>query len=328
MPKLSIIIPVYNAERTLSHCVESVLSQRFSDFELLLINDGSTDLSLSICNEFAKQDKRVKVIEQENGGVSSARNKGLLQACGDWVTFIDSDDKICEEYFSIFDYNPIEDLIVGSIYIETCKVLCTLEGPPIGVSGLTSYSFTESQLTNTLFNGPCAKFYKRSIIVENNIYFDEDLYFGEDAVFVKTYLLYINSYCSSNKIIYNYNDIGEAIYKKYNKSFASILNYYGQINNLYKRLEYRYNVRLSRNDVICMVYNLAIENISSYGLRDWEYLHVFLSDSYVASVLHKRESIHISNIMKLARLDNKYLFIIYFRVIEIIKKMCCKLFWR
>lgn len=91
-PIISIIIPVYNAEKTLNRCVDSVLNQTFHDWELLLIDDGSKDRSMYLCDEYALKDKRIKVFHKKNGGVSSARNMGLDYARGEWITFVDSDD--------------------------------------------------------------------------------------------------------------------------------------------------------------------------------------------------------------------------------------------
>ena len=97
-PKISVIIPVYNAESTLRRCVDSVLAQTYTDFECLLIDDGSTDKSGEMCDEYAAKDSRVRVFHKENGGVSSARNVGLDNAKGEWITFLDSDDYIEEEF--------------------------------------------------------------------------------------------------------------------------------------------------------------------------------------------------------------------------------------
>ena len=93
-PLLSVIVPVYNVEKYLSRCIDSILSQTFTDFELILVDDGSPDNCGSICDEYAKKDKRIIVIHQQNRGVSSARNKGLDIARGEYVTFVDSDDQI------------------------------------------------------------------------------------------------------------------------------------------------------------------------------------------------------------------------------------------
>ena len=103
MPKISVIVPVYNTEKYLHRCVDSILAQTFTDFELLLIDDGSTDSSGAICDEYAQKDSRVRVFHKENGGASSARNLGLDNATGEWITFCDSDDFVYSYWLSNFD---------------------------------------------------------------------------------------------------------------------------------------------------------------------------------------------------------------------------------
>ena len=98
MSRLAVIVPVYNVEKLLPRCLDSILAQTFRDFTLILVNDGSTDGSGKICDEYAKKDERIRVIHKENGGVSSARNAGLDAADGEYITFIDSDDAIPQEY--------------------------------------------------------------------------------------------------------------------------------------------------------------------------------------------------------------------------------------
>ena len=92
MTIVTIIVPVYNAEKYLHKCIDSILTQTYTDFELLLINDGSKDNSGTICNEYAMKDSRIRVFHKENAGVSKARNMGLDNAKGEWITFVDSDD--------------------------------------------------------------------------------------------------------------------------------------------------------------------------------------------------------------------------------------------
>ena len=110
-PKISVIVPVYNVEQYLPRCIDSILAQTFTDFELLLIDDGSTDNSGKICDEYAKKkDTKIRVWHKENGGVSSARNMGLDFAKGEYIQFIDSDDfieKICLKLFIIHAKMPI-----------------------------------------------------------------------------------------------------------------------------------------------------------------------------------------------------------------------------
>ena len=91
-PKISIIVPIYNMEQYLERCVDSILSQTYKDFEVILVNDGSTDNSDIICDDYAKKDQRIKVIHKRNGGLSSARNAGIKLSKGQWLLFIDSDD--------------------------------------------------------------------------------------------------------------------------------------------------------------------------------------------------------------------------------------------
>ena len=112
-PKISVIIPVYNAESTLRRCVDSVLAQTFTDFECLLINDGSKDRSGEICDEYAAGDSRIRVFHKENGGVSSARNLGLDNATGEWIAFVDSDDWVGEKYLESFSEYLDADLIIS-----------------------------------------------------------------------------------------------------------------------------------------------------------------------------------------------------------------------
>ena len=100
-PKISVVVPVYNAERFLHKCVDSILSQSFSDLELILVDDGSPDNSGAICDDYARQDSRVKVIHQRNSGVSVARNRGIQEASGDYIGFVDSDDWIDSEMYAV-----------------------------------------------------------------------------------------------------------------------------------------------------------------------------------------------------------------------------------
>ena len=191
---VSIIIPVYNAERTLCKCLDSILEQDFNNYEIILVNDGSKDSSLEICNEYGSKHHNISVINQNNAGVSSARNAGLDVAKGDWITFIDSDDYIEDGFFNCLDtYN--EDLII----------LNSKNLSPSGNISDSLFSKTNNQLheknsithfisnniDNMLFRGPCSKFYKRGLI--KDLRFDTNMKIGEDSHFVFRYLCNINS---------------------------------------------------------------------------------------------------------------------------------------
>lgn len=115
MPRISIIVPVYNAEKYIKHCIDSILGQTYKDFELLIIDDGSSDSSGAICDEYAKEDSRVRVYHKENGGVSSARNYGLNKSTGSYITFSDSDDILVntafQTYIDAFDVDENIDIV-------------------------------------------------------------------------------------------------------------------------------------------------------------------------------------------------------------------------
>ena len=100
MPKLSVIVPVYNTEKYLRECIDSILAQTFGDFELLLVDDGSTDSSGAICEEYAQMDERIRVIHQKNAGATVARRNGVSHAGGEYITFVDSDDWISRDMYA------------------------------------------------------------------------------------------------------------------------------------------------------------------------------------------------------------------------------------
>lgn len=119
-PMISVIVPVYNAEKYLQRCVDSILKQSFTDFELLLIDDGSHDRSGELCDEYGDKDNRVKAFHKENGGVSSARNVGLDNALGDWLTFVDADDTLSRD-FLYHMVTGIDECV--SLVVSNCDVI-------------------------------------------------------------------------------------------------------------------------------------------------------------------------------------------------------------
>ena len=204
--KYSVIIPVYNAEKTLRRCLDSLVKQAFSDYELLLINDGSTDGSDAICREYASTYSCVRYLTKENGGVSSARNLGLEQAEGEYILFVDSDDYVSEDYFeSLSDAlkNKAADLLMfgyrnfGDISAEwdTGEFY---EDSEIGIAERVS-----SAVRQYLFSSLWSKTFKRQIIEQHNIRFANDLAIGEDQAFIFTFAMHIRSIGSIGDHLYN-----------------------------------------------------------------------------------------------------------------------------
>ena len=182
---ISIIVPVYNAEKTLTECVDSILCQDYLDFELLLIDDGSKDLSPTICDEYALKDDRVRVFHQPNGGVSSARNRGIDYAEGGWITFIDADDYITQGFLDDV-YKRDEDIIIkGYQKFDSNGITSNrLAKELVRYSFITG--FLNHYLTDSIIRGPVFKFYKKSVI--GDLRFLTEMKIGEDAWFVFKYL--------------------------------------------------------------------------------------------------------------------------------------------
>lgn len=202
--KVSIIIPVYNAEAHICQCLDSILDQKFKDYELLLIDDGSTDNSEHICNEYAEKDIRVKVYHQKNSGVSAARNKGLENSNGEWITFVDSDDYIREDYFVDIEKHENADWILLNIEREINNQ------HNFFLKFKNSYfrlnSFIDKYSLYPDFPSPWGRFFKSQIINKNDVRFNNDLKFGEDAVFNLDYLQYCQIIYTSNSSSYVYRD--------------------------------------------------------------------------------------------------------------------------
>lgn len=219
---ISIIVPVYNASSYLRRCVDSILSQSYADFELLLINDGSTDCSKCICDEYATKDVRIRVFHRANGGVSSARNYGIEHATGEWITFIDSDDWVKPEYLShlIEESTPDYDLIVGG-YVDEEKVYLIEEsiyevGNFIDLIG----RHRGGGALRTVWG----KLFKKSIIRDECLRFDDAIRAGEDSIFVLQYLYFCNKVKLIGRCDYNYrsNNGANTFGKKYDMTIGEI----------------------------------------------------------------------------------------------------------
>lgn len=212
--KISIIVPVYNVEQYLDECINSVLYQSFGDYELILINDGSTDRSGEICDYYAKKDARVKVFHTANAGVSAARNLGLLYATGEWIIFLDSDDKIGVDYFKFLEDSDFlnADWIFTNVTKFNENTQESLVDFPFAV--LEKPIFLEKYKLFPTFSAPWAKFFKREIIINMGLKFDTDLHLGEDAVFNLEYLYHVKIVKLTNFGIYWYRDIPNSLGKK------------------------------------------------------------------------------------------------------------------
>ncbi|MDD5923467.1 MAG: glycosyltransferase [Clostridia bacterium] len=195
MPKFSIIVPIYNSEDFLNICVDSILAQKYADFELLLVNNNSTDRSVEICKSYCDKDSRVHLLHETKKGVSAARNCGILNAKGEFIVFVDSDDYIRNDYLEVF-------LNATQIYPEHDNIWCSyqktgsyknIDYSPADALSSELYSKLNRNMYMTLaekyITQPCwNKLYRRDILIENNILMKEGMNLGEDIVFGMQYL--------------------------------------------------------------------------------------------------------------------------------------------
>ncbi len=228
--QISVIIPVYNSEQYLHTCVESILNQTFRDFELILVNDGSTDASGSICDEFAKKDSRVIVLHKSNEGVSAARNDGIEVARGEYITFVDSDDAIKPSFFEDACRKIDKaDLYISGLEMVTCKDDVPIRSTSFGIQ--KSKSFCVAALLETVnveyplicISSPCCKLYKKNVIDLYKIRFDKTLSLGEDTSFNLDYLSRVESVYFDECSYYTYFIRGkDSLFNKYHPDIYEI----------------------------------------------------------------------------------------------------------
>ena len=205
--RISIIVPVYNAEEYLSRCLDSILEQDMASYEVILVDDGSTDSSSLICDRYSATDPRFRTIHKPNGGVSSARNAGLNLAKGEYLMFLDSDDALEPDALSAMtkDLNG-EDFVLGGFieYIE--DIPHRNVAPEVGVSypedSLAAFFDANIRRNCEMMDAPWAKLFRRKAI--GNLRFNESLNYAEDKLFVFEFLSNCKSIYTCPKVVYNY----------------------------------------------------------------------------------------------------------------------------
>ena len=252
---ISIIMPAYNCEKTIKQSIDSVLKQNYCDWELLIINDGSTDNTLKIINEYQEYTK-IKVINQKNAGPSSARNKGLEFANGKYITFLDSDDYLDENYIKVLiESIDNNDMVICNYYIFNNNGIYENKINKKNVNiydkahyGEMIYKLKNNNLLNTNWN----KMYKLSIIKNNNLLFDTNYKNGEDIRFNYQYLKYANTV----KIISD-----KLYYYKINENGLTHSNAENMIDRYIKLLSYECDYFYENNLNLRVIQKLLIKSI-------------------------------------------------------------------
>ncbi|MBO5091601.1 MAG: glycosyltransferase [Clostridia bacterium] len=227
MDLISIIVPVYKVEKYLSECIDSILAQTYENFELVLVDDGSPDNSGKICDEYASRDKRIKVIHKGNAGVSSARNTGLDNANGDYITFIDSDDFVDKRYLEVL-YNSLKQ---NDSDISICKFSAYKNGNYIASLEKFPKSITVDFLDNRFVNylsqyfnfkknimGSCWRtLYKRELIGHYRL--NQNLKICEDLLFLITLMCEAKKLSFSNEVLYFYRSNESSAIRSYKENY-------------------------------------------------------------------------------------------------------------
>ena len=236
-PTVSIIIPVYNVEPYLRQCLDSVISQTFTDWECILVNDGSTDKSGSICDEYASKDSRLKVIHKVNGGSSAARNTGLEYIVGEYVFFMDSDDWVDVDYLSLVVGKAVlsdADVVISAYNEEENNTRLLPNKPTL----LDSHTVIVDMFASLLHAGLWNKLVKRNIIDQYHIRFPKYNYY-EDMCFSTEFMMHARKieYCETPSYHYRVNPSSLTNSSDYSKRIKMFMEFVNNMNDLFDRLQ-------------------------------------------------------------------------------------------
>ena len=233
MPQISIIVPIYNGAKYINKCIEMILNQTFKNFELIIVDDGSTDNSKRMCNEYASKDRRIKLISKKNQGTWAARNRGIDVSLGKYIIFLDCDDwyedNLLQEMYKTIDSNNVDLVISGQTNVTVNKDGETLRRTRV----LPQMHFFETkdeilgnyillrkeEIGDTLWN----KIYKSEIIKKYNLKF-ENYKRGEDTVFNANYYEHIDKCIVASKAFYNYRiEKSNPVWLKYSEDYLNVV---------------------------------------------------------------------------------------------------------
>ncbi|MGI1659317.1 MAG: glycosyltransferase [Desulfitobacterium sp.] len=257
-PKISIVVPIYNVERHLDQCVGSIRDQTYSHLEIILVDDGSPDGCPEMCDDYAKQDSRIKVIHQINGGLSEARNSGLSVATGEYILFVDADDYIdlnaCESLIDIMNKQK-PDIVVGNVRrIEGSKVFEMSHALDTQAKTIAGADFLKNELkTKTMHRVVCPNLFKREFLLANQLEFKVGI-LHEDAQFTPRAFLRAKEVMGTNLTFYNYLIREGSITKKADLTVNGIdlIQTCYELAGIYKALRDKELIRLLNDDLVTL----------------------------------------------------------------------------
>ena len=269
-PEISIIVPVYNSAETIKECVNSIVAQDFTNWELLLVDDGSSDCSHGICLKLAAQDKRMVALQQEHKGVSAARNLALDKARGTYICFVDADDTVEPDYLSSLYERHDYDMVICGYYVDCYNEEKHLVNREIHSPAPLATDINDNKETlvplfkNGMINSNWNKIYKREIIINNKIKF-RNYSINEDNIFNILYMKYVQSIITIEKPLYHWirienkktgvSSIPENLLDIYNEAHRLTRDFFGNDIFADKILYYSYNF------IVLKYFNAIKENI-------------------------------------------------------------------
>lgn len=327
MSNISVIVPIYNAEKFLDKCIRSILNQTYNKFELILVNDGSTDSSLEICNKYKKRDKRVRIINKKNEGVIEARKKGIREAKFDYVTFVDADDWIHKKCLEIA-WNEINktnsDIVVFNMFKVVGKLgLIKRKNNSIYFSNSEVYQGEriKKELVNAYLHGHpfpanlCGKLYKKEYLNNSGKYLSKIKFLGEDLFYNMEVLLMVKKVSVINNVLYYYRAGGgtskympylfEDAVNGYNIQKEVIDNYFNDIG------ENRYN---GPSVMLLNTIKTCLSNIfySKNGREEKEnIIYSYLNNNEVREAANNKGAINFFEkdfLLAIKRKDVKYMY--------------------
>lgn len=231
-PLVSVVVPIYNCEKYIDRCLESIVSQSFGDIEIVLIDDGSTDGSLARCKGYAEKDDRIIIYHQKNQGVSRARNKGMALASSRYITFVDGDDSISREYIEelVFRQRKYPNRIIRQGYREVAGSKTFYKSEPLRIR---IDDFVRAVADGVINGSACGYLFDAELIKKNGIRFNASLEFLEDEAFVVEYLLK-----KAHEVIDLIGRDGAYVYYKNSDSKTNSLDYARRIDGYLTSLEH------------------------------------------------------------------------------------------
>ena len=328
-PKISVIMPVYNAEKTIERAILSIINQTYNNIELILINDGSTDETESIIKKYIEKEKKIDIryYFQENSGPSIAKNLGIDMAIGEYILFVDSDDTISENYIESLVINQKEGTLIGASY----KIIEGIKRKNKNVKITIKDYYIRDEILNNLVVGKLNGFVVLYLFNKEkmkNIYFEKDIIYMEDTLFLIKYIINnnINNIIYLKDIYYNYYQTDGSITNNTNKIIKNILSFTNSIRKIENIIpkEEKELKEICKKNRANRISKLIENNVSK--IKERKILKEYQKSEEIKRII--KELLKDSNINKVYKLYLKFtmnspyiLFLIYVKIREILKKM-------